>query len=178
MELLDRFNVDVIDIGRYFNTAEDYWHKLELITGCPGLYPKWFNPVKQPDGSWLAPGQSGEYIGKMPVGATFFDQLIFPYVNGYPDNFNNIGNDMSRVIWGGFGFPPYDRMNEKDFWKLLRETFNYIRFASQRGYLSHLQIIYVCNVKIRPSLCSYYHFRKLFSAGNKQYINQCIIFNF
>ena len=122
MELLDRFNVDVIDIGRYFNTAEDYWHKLELIKGCPGLYPKWFNPVKQPDGSWLAAGQSGEYIGKMPVGATFFDQLIFPYVNGYPDNFNNIGNDMSRVIWGGFGFPPYDRMNEKDFWKLLRET--------------------------------------------------------
>ena len=122
MELLDLFKVDVLDIGRFFNSSENYWHKLELMKGYPGLYPKWFNPEKQPDGSWLAAGRTGEYIGKMPVGATFFDQLIFPYVNGYPDNFNNISHDMSRVIWGGFGFPPYDRMNEKDFWKLLRET--------------------------------------------------------
>ena len=122
MELLDWFNVDVIDTGRFFNTAENYWHKLELIKGFPALYPEWFNPVKQPDGSWLAPGQSGEFIGKMPVGATFFDQQIFPYLNGYPDNFNNISIDMSRVIWGGFGFTPFDRINEKNFWNLLRET--------------------------------------------------------
>ncbi|MDO9340173.1 MAG: uroporphyrinogen decarboxylase family protein [Bacteroidales bacterium] len=122
MELLELFKVDVLDIGRFFNSSGNYWHKLELMKGYPGLYPKWFNPEKQPDGSWLAAGPTGEYIGKMPVGATFFDQLIFPYVKGYPDNFNNISHDMSRVIWGGFGFPPYDRMNEKDFWKLLRET--------------------------------------------------------
>jgi len=122
MELLDLFKVDVLDIGRFFDSSGNYWHKLELMKGYPGLYPRWFSPEKQPDGSWLAAGDSGEFIGKMPVGATFFDQLIFPYVNGYPDNFNNISRDMSRVIWGGFGFPPYDRINEKDFWKLLRET--------------------------------------------------------
>ena len=29
---------------------------------------------------------------------------------------------MSRVIWGGFGFTPFDRIGEKDFWKKLRET--------------------------------------------------------
>jgi uroporphyrinogen decarboxylase len=122
MELLELFKVDVLDIGRYFNNYESYWHELELIKGVPGLYPKWFNPEKQPDGSWLAPDSTGEFIGKMPAGATFFDQVIFPYVDGYPDNYNNISSDMSRVSWGGFGFPPYDRMNEKDFWKLLRET--------------------------------------------------------
>ena len=122
MELLDRFNVDVIDIGRYFNRDKDYWHKLELIKGYPGLYPKWFNPVKQPDGAWLGLGPSGEYIGKMAVGATFFDALIYPYLDGYPDNLKNIGHDLSRVIWGGFGISPYDKMDEKNFWKLLRET--------------------------------------------------------
>ena len=122
MELLEMFRVDVLDIGRFFNSSENYWHKLELIKGVPGLYPKWFNPEKQPDGSWLAKGPTGEYIGKMPSGATFFDQIIFPYIDGYPDNYNNISYDMSRVSWGGFGFPPYDRMNEKDYWKMLRET--------------------------------------------------------
>lgn len=133
--LLDRLNVDVIDIGRFFNKAEDYWHELELIKGYPGLYPKWFSPDKQSDGSWLAAGPTSEYIGRMPVGATFFDQMIFPYGNGYPDNFNQISRDMSRVIWGGFGFPPYDRMNEKDFWTLLRETVIQERSKTDRAFL-------------------------------------------
>jgi len=135
MELLDFFKVDVLDIGRFFNSSENYWHRLELMKGYPGLYPKWFNPEKQPDGSWLAAGQTGEFIGKMPYGATFFDQLIFPYLNGYPDNFNNISHDMSRVSWGGFGFPPYDRMNEKDFWKLLRETIIVERSKTDKALL-------------------------------------------
>ncbi len=135
MKLLELFKVDVLDIGRFFNSSVNYWHRLELMKGYPGLYPKWFNPEKQPDGSWLAAGQTGEYIGKMPVGATFFDQLIFPYVNGYPDNFNNISHDMSRVIWGGFGFPPYDRINEKDFWKLLRETIIVERSKTDKALL-------------------------------------------
>jgi uroporphyrinogen decarboxylase len=61
MELLEILRVDVLDIGRYFNNNESYWHKLELIKGVSGLYPKWFNPEKQPDGSWLAAGPTGEY---------------------------------------------------------------------------------------------------------------------
>ena len=91
MEILDLFRVDVFDIGRFFNSHESYWHELTIMNGVPGLYPKWFNPEKQPDGSWLAAGGTGEYIAKMPAGATFFDQLIFPYYDGYPDNYDNIG---------------------------------------------------------------------------------------
>ena len=121
MELLDHFGVDVLDIGREFNTADDYWQPLELIAGTPALYPKWFNPVRQPDGSWFAPGKSGEFIGRMPVGATFFDQLIFPYRDGYPADYTDLGNQMSRAIWGGFGFTPYDRIDEPGFWQMLRE---------------------------------------------------------
>jgi uroporphyrinogen decarboxylase len=122
MELLEILRVDVLDIGRFFNNYENYWHELELIKGVPGLYPKWFNPEKQSDGSWLAAGPTGEFIGKMPAGATFFDQVIFPYYDGYPENYDNISYEMKRVSWGGFGFPPYDRINEKNFWKMLRET--------------------------------------------------------
>ncbi len=135
MELLDMFRVDILDIGRFFNNYEDYWHKLELIKGVPALYPKWFNPEKQPDGSWLAPGPTGEFIGKMAAGATFFDQTIFPYIDGYPDKYDNISYDMSRVSWGGFGFPPFDRINEKNFWKLLRETIIKEKAKTDRAFL-------------------------------------------
>jgi uroporphyrinogen decarboxylase len=121
MDFLNLFKVDVVDIGRFFNSSAGYWHPLEIIKGYPALYPHWFNPDQQQDGSWLAAGRNEERIGKMPAGATFFDQLVFPYIDGYPDNYKNINNDMARVSWGGFGFPPFDRINEPGFWNMLRE---------------------------------------------------------
>jgi uroporphyrinogen decarboxylase len=135
MELLDLFRVDVLDAGRFFNDHGSYWHKMELIEGVAGLYPVWFNPVRQPDGSWLAPGRTGEFIGKMPSGATFFDQIIFPYLDGYPSDFDNLDYDMSRVSWGGFGFPPFDRIDETDFWKNLRETIIRERTKTDKAFL-------------------------------------------
>jgi len=121
MELLDYFNVDVLDIGRNFNTDPDYWHEMEAIPGYKALYPKWFNAHQQPDGSKITYGSTGEIIGRMPLGATFFDQVIFPYEKGYPGNYRNLAEDMKRTIWGGFGFTPWDWSGEKEFWKLLRE---------------------------------------------------------
>ena len=135
MELLDYFGVDVLDIGREFNTAEDYWQPLELIRGTPALYPKWFNPVKQPDGSWHVAGKGTEFIGKMPQGATFFDQLIFPYREGYPVDYADLGNQMSRVIWGGFGFTPYDWIDEPGFWHMLREKTLALRQKTDKALL-------------------------------------------
>ena len=135
MELLDHFGVDVLDIGREFNTAPDYWQKLELIKGYPANYPKWFNPVKQPDGSWLAPGKSGEYIGKMPIGAAFFDQLIFPYRDGYPETYKHLGDEMARSIWGGFGFTPYDWIDEPNFWQMLRDKTIDLRLKTDKALL-------------------------------------------
>lgn len=135
MELLDHFGVDVLDIGREFNTAEDYWQELELIAGTPALYPKWFNPVKQADGSWYAPGKTGEFIGKMPQGATFFDQLIFPYKEGYPEGYDGLGIEMGRVIWGGFGFTPYDWIDEPGFWDMLRRKTLELRQKTDKALL-------------------------------------------
>ena len=122
MELLDDFHVDVLDIGRHFNTDPAYWHELEVIQSYPALYPNWFNIQKQTNASTFALSPtSGEAIGIMPQGATFFDQLIFPYDKGYPGDYSNLANDMKRAVWGGFGFTPWDWADEKNFWKFLRE---------------------------------------------------------
>ncbi len=132
-ELLDLFGVDAVDTGRHFNSSPDYWHELELIKGCPAFYPKWFNPVEQDDGSWLAPGETGEFIGKMPSGGTFFDQIVFPYLDGYPENFRDLGNDMTRTIWGGFGLTPFDMAGEPGFWEKLREKAADLRSVTDKA---------------------------------------------
>lgn len=122
LELLDHFGVDVLDVGRFFNDSPEYWHELELTPGYRALYPAWFNPDKQPDGSWLAKGASGRVVGQMPVGATFFDQTIFPYIDDYPANYKTLGDDMALSVWGGLGITPWDGNDGPDFWKRLRET--------------------------------------------------------
>lgn len=121
MEILDQFGVDVLDIGRNFNQVPGYWHKLELIKGFPCWYPKWFKVQEQQDGSWLAFNDLGEAIGKMPLGATFFDQIIFPYQDGFPGNYNDLDLSMKRTVWGGFGFTPWDWADKPGFWEMLRE---------------------------------------------------------
>ena len=79
--VLEHFNVDVIDIGRAFNTNPDEWHEMTLQNGRSGQYPKWFRPVLKADKSWYAPDKTGQEIAKMPAFATFFDQLYFPYLD-------------------------------------------------------------------------------------------------
>jgi uroporphyrinogen decarboxylase len=121
MEILEHFGVDVLDLGRKFNQSQNYWHRLELIKGYAGMYPKWFKPQRQTDGSWLAPNITGEPVGRMPFGATFFDQIVFPYLDGYPENYKNLGLSMQRTVWGGFGFTPWDWAEQPDFWEMLRK---------------------------------------------------------
>ncbi|MGM0622064.1 MAG: uroporphyrinogen decarboxylase family protein [Bacteroidota bacterium] len=121
MEILDQFGIDVLDVGRNFNQGPGYWHKLELTKGYPGWYPKWFQPQLQKDGSWLAFNDLGEPIGRMPVGATFFDQTVFPYQDGFPGNYTEMDLAMKRTVWGGFGFTPWDWAGQPGFWEMLRE---------------------------------------------------------
>lgn len=135
MELLDHFGVDVLDIGRDFNQIPGYWHQLELTKGFPGLYPKWFNPQLQKDGSWLSLNDTGEPIGRMPKGATFFDQIVFPYQDQYPDSYSDLGSAMKRVVWGSYGFTPWDWIEQPDFWKMLREKTLKMRQETDKAIL-------------------------------------------
>jgi len=121
LEILDHFGVDVLDVGRNFNQNPGYWYKLELTKGFPGWYPKWFKVEHQKDGSWLAFNDLGEAIGKMPLGATFFDQTIFPYLDGFPASYDDFDLAMKRTVWGGFGFTPWDWAGQPGFWEMLRE---------------------------------------------------------
>ena len=50
--ILDRFNVDVLDIGRLFNTSDDAWYDVTVADGQTAQYPSSFHPRQEPDGSF------------------------------------------------------------------------------------------------------------------------------
>jgi uroporphyrinogen decarboxylase len=72
--LIEKFGVDVIDIGRTFNVLPSDWYKISMANGALAYYPKWFYPTTQDDGSFLTFDDDGKRaLSTMPVGATFYD---------------------------------------------------------------------------------------------------------
>jgi len=143
MKILNKFGVDVLDIGREFNDKQSDWKPVTLATGEPAFYPKWFNPVKLENGSYATYDDDGKtMLSRMPVGATFFDQTYFPYVNGYPDNYDNLDKEMGRIMWARHVHSPWDHAGESDFWQKLREKTLHLRQSTDKALL----VVAGCNL--------------------------------
>jgi uroporphyrinogen decarboxylase len=132
-EILDRFHIDALDIGRTFNTREEDWKDFDLPQGIRVQFPAWFKPVQQPNGAWDAFDAEGTRLATMPLGATFFDQTCFPFADGYPKNFNNMRYWLRKVHWSGLVHSPYDHLGEADFWDQLRQKAIALRQSSDRA---------------------------------------------
>ena len=142
IEIMDRFGVDVIDIGRVFNEKDEDWYDVELADGSIGQYPKWFRPTKLDNGDYVVYDKEGTMIARMPVGATFFDQTYFPYVDDYPDDWSDLDHQMGKVLWSALVHSPWDHAGEKDFYKQLRERTLALRQKTDRA----LMITCGCNL--------------------------------
>lgn len=143
MSIIDRFGVDVLDIGRAFNTEEKDWHETILTNGDKAFYPIHFNPVKQADGSYHCYDEDGKrLLALMPQGATFFDQSYFPYINGFPENYDTLDEEMGRVLWSRYVHSPWDHTQDPDFWKTLREKTLQLRASTDKA----LMIVCGCNL--------------------------------
>jgi uroporphyrinogen decarboxylase len=141
--ILEMFGVDVIDIGRSFNENNKAWKPIVLANGNPAFYPVWYNPVKQSDGSYLTFDDDGKRIlSKMPVGATFFDQTYFPFVDGYPSDYKDLDAEMNRIMWARDAHSPWDHAGETDFWLQLRKKALHLRQTTDKALL----IVCGCNL--------------------------------
>jgi len=130
-EIIELFGIDVLDLGRTFNTNPSDWQPTTLANGREALYPAWFNPEKNDEGEYFARNESGEIIAKMPHKGTFFDQTVFPWIDGYPANNDTLDEAMSMVLWQAFAHSPWDKAGEEGFWDRLRS--NTIKLREESG---------------------------------------------
>jgi uroporphyrinogen decarboxylase len=141
-EIIEKFGVDVIDVGRVFNEADADWYDTTLADGSIGQYPVWFKPEKQPNGDYFVFDQEGTRIARMPVGATFFDQTYFPYEDDYPDNYDGLDKAMGKVLWSALVHSPWDHAAEPHFYETLRERVLKLRQSTDKA----LMITCGCNL--------------------------------
>jgi len=140
--ILDRFGIDVLDVGRTFNTQDSDWYPIKLADGQAAQYPVWFHPEKQADGSYIARLKDGKDIAHMPAGGTFYDQSYFPYVDGYPADFSGLDQEMGKILWAALVHSPWDHASDPGFWTTLRERALALRASSDRA----LMIVCGCNL--------------------------------
>ncbi len=132
-EMLDAFRIDAVDLGRTFNTRDSDWYAAALPDGSPAQLPVWFRPTRQADGSWLA-FKDAEPIAVMPLTAISYDQLVFPFLDGYPARYGaNLDEAMGRIHWAALAHSPWDHAGEEDFWAQLRRNALDLRANSDRA---------------------------------------------
>jgi len=141
--VLDMFGVDVLDIGRTFNDKASDWRQITMANGDSAFYPKWFQPTQMPDGSFQTYDNDGKrMLSRMPLGATFFDQTYFPYQDGYPNSYENLDDEMGRVLWARDVHSPWDHAKDDDFWQKLRENTLRLRQTTDKALL----VVCGCNL--------------------------------
>jgi uroporphyrinogen decarboxylase len=131
-EVLDFFRIDTVDLGRMFNTQDRDWCDYLLPNGRPASQPAWFRPQKQADGSYLA-YKGSEAIAAMPAAAFSYDQIVYPFIDGYPAEYGlNLDEAMGRIHWAALAHSPWDHAGEADFWEQLRLRALQLRSTSDR----------------------------------------------
>ena len=98
MKVIDRFGVDALDINRV-TTETDNWYGTDLGDGSNAEFPDWFRPILSLDGSWYTKDTDGQLLSRMTAGASSYDQMIYPYENGYPENFDHLKDELKKISW-------------------------------------------------------------------------------
>jgi uroporphyrinogen decarboxylase len=139
--VLEAFGVDVLDIGRAFNAADGDWVDITLADGSAAQYPCWFRPVQRADGSHEVE-RDGLVIARQPAQGAFFDQMHFPYLDGYPADYAGLPAAMRKVLWQALAHSPWDHASDAHFWEDLRAKAQHLRATTDKA----LMIVCGCNL--------------------------------
>ncbi len=127
-DVLEKFGIDVLDLGRGFALDETSWADWILPDGTPCKMPAWALPEKA-DGRWVFRSTSGRVIAHMPEGALYFEQTYFPFTDEKGPT--TIREAMQESMWNAIGGPPGPWVNQEQ----LREGAKRLRQKTDKAIL-------------------------------------------
>jgi len=123
-DVLDRFGIDCIEMGRGFALGEESWKPWTLPDGTECLIPAWTNMERRSD-RWEILSDSGRIVAHMPDGTLYFEQTYFPLMNDDGSwmieepsescgsdprlsiaNHRSIADAFGECMWTGVAAPP------------------------------------------------------------------------
>ena len=103
-EVLDRFGIDTIEMGRGFALLPQDWHDWVLPDGTPCKIPAFIHPVKV-GGDWQIYAPDGTMIGIQKAGSLYFEQTNWPLAESEA-SFVDLTAIFDRMMWSAMGTPP------------------------------------------------------------------------
>jgi len=141
-DILNRFKIDVVDVGRTFNACDSDWYDIQLFDGSPAQYPRWFHPVATPDGGFKSFDAEGTEIAVQLKDMNFYDQSCFPWLDDYPADMSGLRTAMGKIHWAALAHSPWDNAAEPGFWQRLRDNAIALRQSSDRA----IMLVLGCNL--------------------------------
>lgn len=102
-DVLDRFQIDTVELGRAFALEDRHWQDWVLPDGTPCLMPDWVKLRRDAD-RWVVLSPDGVVIAQMPDGVLYFEQTHWPFAER--DDLDHLEEVMSQSMWTGIASPP------------------------------------------------------------------------
>lgn len=134
-KVLDIVGADALDIARLYNEKDSDWYDVTLGDGTKGQWPIWFQPIQMPDGALNVYAADETLIARMPKNGMCFDQMYFPYKEDYPETFDNLDEEMGKVLWSALVHSPWDHAKEEGFYEELRVRCMNLRNTTDRALM-------------------------------------------
>jgi uroporphyrinogen decarboxylase len=131
-DVLERFGVDTIELGRAFALEADNWADWVLPDGTPCQMPVWALPERAA-GEWVLRSKSGRVLGRMPDGVLYFEQAYFPFAEN--DDLAHVADAGDECMWTTVAAPPGPLAAGPDGERRLAEGARRLRERSDRAIL-------------------------------------------
>ncbi len=103
-DLLQRFRVDTVEMGRAFALEDQHWAEWVLPDGTPCFMPAWALPERE-DGGWVLRSKpGGRVLARMPAGVWYFEQANFPFLER--EDIDQLEAGMGECMWSAIPSPP------------------------------------------------------------------------
>jgi uroporphyrinogen decarboxylase len=132
-DVLQRFGVDTIELGRGFAHEDKYWTDWVLPDGTPCLMPIWAEPERE-NGDWvLRSNSSRRVIARMPEGVWYFEQSFYPFLDR--EDLSRVEAELTECMWSAVASPPGPIVAGRDGPRLLSEGARQLRQQTQRAII-------------------------------------------
>jgi len=132
-DVLQRFQVDTIELGRAFALEDKYWTEWALPDGTPCLMPVWAKPERH-NGEWVLRSRvSRRVIARMPENVWYFEQAHYPFLE--QDDLDHIEAAVPEAMWTAVASPPGPIASGPDGPQALREGARRLRQQTDRAVI-------------------------------------------
>lgn len=133
-DVLERFQVDTIELGRGFALDDKFWSDWILPDGTPCRMPVWALPERD-EGRWVIKSKAtGRVIAQMPDGALYFEQTYWPFAEGDPD-FKTMPRVWTESMWPAIASPPGPEIEGPDGKKIFARGAESLRKKTDKAVL-------------------------------------------